>query len=190
MALRTGHGTGAGVPRIEVLPADELPMGLPGSMPVETRSDRGDGGRFAPGNAGPSRKGGLAKKAKVRLAVRLGLGDLSQDAAFAPYQRSAGAFRRQHCAALAATVGGGVCGTGPSSMVASAALQLAWSRFLFDQAAATGDTSQVALAKTLSDSSRQNLMAAYEYAAKEATARAKTAPPIDVAALLEAGMAR
>lgn len=28
MALRAGHGAGAGVPRIEVLPADEIPVGV------------------------------------------------------------------------------------------------------------------------------------------------------------------
>jgi hypothetical protein len=28
MALRTGHGKGAGAPRIEVLPVDELPAGV------------------------------------------------------------------------------------------------------------------------------------------------------------------
>jgi hypothetical protein len=28
MTLRNSHGTGAGVPRVEVLPADELPAGV------------------------------------------------------------------------------------------------------------------------------------------------------------------
>jgi hypothetical protein len=31
MALRAGHGNGAGSPRVEVLPADELPVGTPES---------------------------------------------------------------------------------------------------------------------------------------------------------------
>lgn len=171
MTLRKGHGKGKGTPRIEVLPPDELPAGLPGDMPAEAPGDRGQGGRFAKGNTGLSRKGGLAKRGKARLAAKLTLGTLPQGAAFEPYQRAARTFRRQHCAAIASTVGGGVCGTGPSSMVASAALQLAWSRFLFDRAARTEDASEVALAKTLADSSRQNLMAAHEYAAKEASAR-------------------
>ena len=56
MALRNGHGTGAGVPRIEVLPADELPPASPANT---DRSDRGPDGRFLPGN-------GLARSQKTR----------------------------------------------------------------------------------------------------------------------------
>ncbi len=52
---------------------------------------------------------------------------------------SASTFRRVQCAELARTVGGGVCGPAPSSMVASAALALAWSRFFSDRAAIDGD---------------------------------------------------
>jgi hypothetical protein len=170
MALRTGHGTGAGVPRVEVLPPDELPDGLPGPSRLISPGDRGDGGRFAPGN-GLARVGGKARAGSTRLSRRLGLRELPTGAAFAPYRASAVAFRRAQCAALAASVGGGHCGPAPSSVVASAALQLAWSRYLSDKAAEEGDVAMALASSRLADASRQNLLAAYELCAKEAEAR-------------------
>lgn len=187
MTARTGHGSGAGVPRIETLPIDELPAGVPGEMLAEARGDRTDGGRFAPGNTGIARKGGLAKKNKTRLAVKLGRVALPDDAAFAPYKRDAVAFRRQQCASLALTVGGGICGSAPSSMVASASLQLAWSRFLSDRAALTGSSEDIVTASRLMNDSRQNLAAAHEYCAKEALARGRTSPKPSLADALKAG---
>lgn len=62
MALRAGHGTGAGMPRIEVLPADELPVGLPDAARPESPKDRDKRGRFAPGN-GLASKGDVEAKA-------------------------------------------------------------------------------------------------------------------------------
>jgi hypothetical protein len=175
MALRSGHGNGAGVPRVEVLPADELPDGVPGEARSESRSDRGDAGRFAPGN-GLARKGGYARAGKTRLADRLGLRNLPDGSAFAPYKASAFSFRRAHCAALAASVGGGHCGPGPSSFVASAALQLAWSRYFSDLAAETGNAELALQASKLANDSRQNLLAAHELCAKEAIARRDAKP--------------
>jgi hypothetical protein len=175
MALRAGHGTGAGVPRIEVRPVDELPVGVPADAGEARQGDRGEGGRFLPGNA-IARRGGHAKKGKARLAARLGLGKLPADAPFAPYRASAATFRRAQCGELAKTVGGGVCGPAPSSIVASAALQLAWSRFFSDAAAVTGDPELALKASRLADSSRQSLLAAHEICAREALARHKATP--------------
>jgi hypothetical protein len=76
-------------------------------------------------------------------------------------------------------VGGGVCGPAPSSLVASAALQLAWSRYLSDRAATDGDPELALKASRLAEASRQSLLAAHELAAKEALARAKTRGPVD-----------
>jgi len=185
MTLRNGHGRGAGVPRVEVLPADELPAGAPASARVESPSDRGPAGRFAPGNA-LSRAGGKATAGKTRLASRLGLRGLPAGSEFRPYKAAASSFRRAQCAALASTVGGGYCGPGPSSMVASAALQLAWSRFLSDQAAATGDPELALSASRLADASRQNLLAAHELCAREAQARPRATNPGAIAAAFEA----
>src|SRR5580693_6930540 len=101
MALRNGHGTGAGMPRIEVLTASELPAGVPGDARAESPNDRGAGGRFARGNS-LARRGGLAKRGASPLTSRLGLAPLSDGDSFAPYRRAAAAFRRAECAALRA----------------------------------------------------------------------------------------
>jgi hypothetical protein len=170
MTLRSGHGTGAGVPRIEVLPVDELPLGVPSVSEPAKPTDFDASGKFAPGNS-LARRGGQAKAGKTRLAHRLGLRSLPEDNAFATYKASATSFRRAQCAELAANVGGGHCGPAPSSFVASAALQLAWSRYYSDVAALKADPELAMLASRLADASRQNLLAAHELCAKEAKAR-------------------
>jgi hypothetical protein len=176
MTIRTGHGSGAGVPRVEVLPADELPVGVPVDAGPDSPSDRGEGGRFAPGNA-LARVGGRSRAGKTRLADRLGLAVLPDGSAFTPYRASAVSFRRAQCASLAASVGGGVCGPAPSSIVASAALALAWSRYLSDVAAEAGDAELAARAARLGETSRQHLLAAHELCAREAAARPRA--PVD-----------
>lgn len=157
-------------PVIEPLPVDELPTGEPAPAVVASRPTHDARGKFAPGNA-LAAAGGRARAGKTRLADRLGLTVPSE--VFAPYHRSAVSFRRAHCSALAATVGGGVCGPGPSAIVATAALQLAWSRCLSDRAAQTGDIDLALRASRLADASRQNLLAAHELCAREAAARPK-----------------
>lgn len=177
MTLRTGHGNGRGVPRIEVLPVDELPppvpVGGPGLASVERRKD----GTVATSEAAKAigARGGQVKARRVRLARSLGLSNLEQSPAFAPYRRSASAFRQHHCKELARLAGGEVS-AGPCSMVASASLQLAASRYLFDQASQTGDASVFKTASSLANDSRQNLLAAYELATREAQARPKADP--------------
>jgi hypothetical protein len=154
MALRTGHGTGAGVPRIEVLPADELPVGVPAPHApalAERTSERTADGRWAPGARTAQRSGGLATRGKTRLADRLGLSTLPSGCDFAPYRASAVSFRRAQTAQLARDVGGGLCGPAPSSLIATAS--------------------------RLGDASRQSLLAAHELCAREAAARPKA--PVD-----------
>ncbi|MFZ5895333.1 MAG: hypothetical protein ACOY0T_30035 [Myxococcota bacterium] len=174
MALRTGHGNGAGVPRVEVLPANELPAGVPAPAGQSSVNERGTRGRFAPGNK-ESANGGRARAGATRLARRMGLASLDADPVFAPYKRSAADFRRAQVTTLARTVGGGHCGPAPSSIIASAAWQLAASRFLFDTAA--GDVDKLTAASKLANDSRQNLLAAHELCAKEAQARAVRPDP-------------
>jgi hypothetical protein len=173
MALRSGHGTGASSPRVDVLPADELPAGRPASARPGSPTDRGEAGRFVPGNSLAS-AGGIATRGRSRLTARLGLATLPDGAAFAPYRRAAATFRRVQCSELARTVGGGVCGPGPSSVVASAALALAWSRYLSDEAARTGDAELAMRSARLGETSRQHLMAAHELCAREAEARPRS----------------
>ena len=74
------------------------------------------------------RRGGTRRAGSTALANRLGLAPIASQSAFEPYKRAAQHFRKTHCQELSRSVGGGYCGPGPSSMVASAALQLAASR--------------------------------------------------------------
>lgn len=181
MTLRTGHGSGAGVPRVEVLPPDELPVGVPDDSRVENPTDRKPGGLFAPGNS-IAAAGGRARAGKTRLAKKLRLGVTFADQRFEPFAAAARGFRNAHLANLAATVGGGVVGPGASSIVASAALQLAASRFAIE---VLGD---IALGSKLANDSRQNLLAAHELCAKEALSRGKrTRNPLHAAILGEGG---
>jgi hypothetical protein len=174
VTLRQAHGNGAGaLVRVETAPADELPLGVQAQPHASARDERTPDGRFLPGARTVQAAGGAATRGKSRLAAKLGLAKLADDAAFAPYSRSASVFRRAQCAELARTVGGGVCGPGPSSIVASAALMLAWSRYLSDLAAAGGDPDLVTRSARLADQSRQALLTAHELCAREAEARAK-----------------
>lgn len=170
MALRAGHGNGAGVPRVEVLPPDELPEGMPVDAGADGRTAAIEAGRFAPGNR-RSVLGGRAKRGKSRLTARLGLSTLAEGDEFRPYRQAAATFRRVQCSELARTVGGGVCGPGPSSVVASAALALAWSRYFSDLGASSGDAELAMRSARLGETSRQHLLAAHELCAREATAR-------------------
>ncbi len=178
MALRSGHGSGSGVPRIEVLPADELPAGIPASARESEPADRVERGLFARGN-GLAAEGGRAKAGQTRLARRLSLLGLPEGAPFAPYRRAASAFRRFQVSRLASTVGAGECGPAPASIVATAALQLASSRYLFDRAAVGDcDPKALELASRLANDSRQNLLAAHELCAREAKARPRQSKPV------------
>ncbi len=179
MALRAGHGKGAGTPRVEVLPPDELPAGVQATEQAPARGERRQNGTFAKGARSAQAAGGRATRGKARLAARLGLANLPDGDAFATYRKAASTFRRVQCAELARTVGGGVCGPGPSSVVASAALCLAWSRYLSDQAAVTGDPELALRSARLGETSRQHLLAAHELCAREAEARKKASRPRD-----------
>ena len=179
MSLRRAHGNGAkALVRYETPPPPELPLGVPGEIPADAGAASREGGRFEKGNTRSS-LGGKAKKGKSRLAARLGLSKLPDDSVLKPYLASAATFRRTQCTYLAQTVGGSVCGPGPSSVVASAALALAWSRFFSDLAATTLDPEHATRAINFADRSRNMLGTAMELCAREAEARARSAPPVD-----------
>lgn len=173
MTLRKGHGTGAGEPRIEVLPPNELPAPLPAPPdPVARRRNGTVDGSEAAKLLGA--RGGAAKASRARLVSSLGLTKLAADSAFAAYRDAGDQFVTQHLAELA-RVSGGEVGPGPASIVTSAAVQLAASRFWSDRAAAACDPSLWALASSLANASRQNLLAAYELGVREGEARSKAA---------------
>jgi hypothetical protein len=119
------------------------------------------------------KRGGEAKARKVRLVDSLGLSTIAEDSTFAPYRTAAEEFVKAHLVSLATQAGGEV-GTGPSTMVASAGLQLAASRWAFDRAAELSDPALMKLGSTLANDSRQNLLAAYELATREAAGRPKS----------------
>lgn len=190
MALRSGHGNGAGMPRVEVLPMDELPAGVPGA--ARPAADRDGSGRFTPGpgTAALARAGARAAHETRQLAQLLGLWTPPEDHAYAPYTRLAREWRDAHMAQLSATVGGGEVGPGPASIVSSAAIQLAASRWLADRGAELGSAKMLGDASRLADASRQNLLAAHELCAREAQARPRDPMATFTARLAAARQAR
>jgi hypothetical protein len=185
VTLRNGHGDGAGQPRIEVLPADELPAGVHAHRAPEGVQERTARGTFTAGSATAQAAGGKAKAGSTRLARRLGLAVDLPETLFSPYRRAAADFRRAHVAHLAKTVGGGHVGPGPASIVATAALQLAVSRYIFDRAEHVTEK-ELALASRLGNESRQGLLAAHELVAREAKSRPRD-PMADLSARLGLG---
>lgn len=181
MTLRKGHGNGAGVPRIEVSPPDEIPRGLQAPPQASSKRERRPNGTFAPGCRTAQSQGGKARKGKTRLAERLGLTGGITDERFAPYAAAARDFRRAQIRRLAQTVGGGECGPAPSSIIATAALQLAASRFALE---VLGD---LQLSSRLGNDSRQNLLAAHELCAREAEPRRAGGGDDVLAAIKQAG---
>ncbi|MEO7035586.1 MAG: hypothetical protein ABI548_16800 [Polyangiaceae bacterium] len=172
MTVRAGHGSGAGRPHVEVLPVDELPAGVAAvARAPEAPGERTTAGTFAPGGSTAQAAGGRAKRGSSWLACRLGRELDLPETELTPYRRGAASFRRAQVAHLAATVGGGVCGPAPASLVATAAWQLAISRYIFDRAERVSQ-SELALASRLGNESRQNLLAAHELCAREAKGRA------------------
>jgi hypothetical protein len=167
------------------MPADELPDPVPSppSPPVVALAFRQDG-KIADKETAREmgRRGGLAKARRVRLIDTLGLSKLADSTTFAPYRAAAEEFVSYHLASLAAQAGGEV-GPGPSTMVASAGLQLAASRWAFDLGASTEDASLIKLGSSFANDSRQNILAAFELATREAQVRRARGGGVDYAAI-------
>ena len=153
----------------------KLPDGVPVAACPVPPALRDAKGRFTPGNA-LAAVGGRARGNALKLARLLGFVDIPEGHAFHRYHRLAKEWRADHAAELAATVGGGRLGPGPSSVIATAALQLAASRYLFDLGAESGNAKLLEQASKLADASRQNILAGHELAAKEAKARQAISP--------------
>ncbi len=160
------------VPRV-----DELPAGIP--APSRPAPLRDAAGRLLPGSGTTelARAGGIAAGEARQLGQLLGLWTPPEGHAYAPYARLAREWRDAHMAQLSATVGGGRIGPGPASIVSSAAMQMAASRWLADVGAEAGDAKSLLDASRLADASRANLLSAHELAAKEAEARRDAGDP-------------
>lgn len=179
--LHPGHGKGAGRPHIEVPAVHELPAGMPAHAPAEAGLVPGSTSRaFGPLPKGSPDAAQLARhaaaerwrkvraeQAQVRALDSLGLHGMPPEAMH-PYLLDADQFAEHERARIAAEVGGGQCGAGPTTMIQSAALALAGSRYLY----ASGSPTNLALAARLATESRQHLLAAHTLAALEAKARA------------------
>lgn len=168
--------------RPQVPRSNELAEGVPAPAEVPdaataealARIRRGEGGKVADAESAAvlGRLGGLAKAERDRalaetpaLVRRLGLREVSA-AEFVPYIEDAEEFAQAEIARLARLVGGGECGFGPSSMIQTAALQLAGSKYSF----AKGD---LTTGSRLGNESRANLMCARDECAREAASRPK-----------------
>lgn len=160
----------------QVVPIADQPAGLP--APPRPPVDRDEAGRFRPGagTQAMARKGAQARSEAQQLAKLLSLRDVDENHPYAPYARLAREFRDDHLTQLAATVGGGTVGPGPASIVSSAALQLAASRYLSDLGAQTGDVEMLLSASRLADASRANVVSASDLCAREARS-ARPKPP-------------
>jgi len=181
MSIRTSHGSGAAtaIARVEVLPPDELPAGVPApsgehaptpAAPAKPRA-RGKGRPFDASERERAKaigdKGRAAQKAKreaVALLEGLGLRG-SEPALLVPFLDDARAFSAAERARLARAVGGGICEGSAALLVDAAALATAASRAAY----ASGDA---ALGARLSAEARSNLLGAHELCAREAKARA------------------
>ncbi len=174
MTLRSGHGKGRGMPRVEVMPPDELPPATPGAP---ARPDRDAQGRFVPGN-----RSGQQKRIKPGPRGLVGIDKTSPE--FRPFARWGaryGAHRRRELA----SAHGGEISAGVGAIVESAALAMAASRFLSSRAAETGDAELFKQSSALASTARQHELAAWELAAREAQARPKT--PADTPWLTSGG---
>lgn len=169
MTLRKGHGNGAGVPRIEVLPADELPA--PVAVAPEPLARRSDG-TIADSSAAKAlgAKGGLAKAQKKKLLQGMGLAHVADDNVFKPYYNAAQAWLDATIAIYAAMCGGAL-GPGPSALLGNAAIALAMSRYLSDKAVNTQDELHARQALRYWDAMKQQKLAAYELGVREAKMR-------------------
>lgn len=175
---------------------DQLPAGIPAPPEQAVTGDRDPvTGQLIPGpqTSELSRRAALAKHEQRKVEKLLSLATIDEEHPYAPYQRMVRQWRDDHMAELASTVGGGLVGPGPASIIASAAMQLGQSRWLADLALKEEDPKAilglVERSQRLADSSRQNLLAAHELVAREAKARAaqaKAFPASQVSTLVEA----
>lgn len=175
MTLRAGHGAGGGVPRVEVLPADEQPAGVAAPsgavVPLLPAVARDPNGRLADSSAAKElgRRGGSARAAKareLRALQGLGLGGIAPDL-LRPFLERAEEFALAECERLARECGGGVCPANAVALVHAAARAMAGSCAAY----AAGDC---ALGAKLGAELRSNLLGARELCVREAQSRPKT----------------
>ena len=169
MPIRKGHGKGAGTPHVEVLKPGKLPPAVPGEpAPVVRRSNGTIADSATARELG--KRGGLARLKKIRLLDGLGLSQFAKDSAFEPYWRAGNDLVIQFLENLAKQAGGAL-GPIPSSILSSAAYQHAGGKWMMDKGFELNDPALAKLGSSMLNDSRQNLIAAFELAVREAMAR-------------------
>ncbi len=192
MTLRKAHGRAAELGRllvVETSPVDELPEGVRGpDGPPEPAKRRQDGTLTVEGARALGKLGGKAKAQRCRFAAKLAdhLGLAEGGDEMRPYVDAAAEWATAQLRWLAESVGGGEVGPGPASIVHSAALALAASRYAYQRGSETGDAGMLAQGARLADQSRASLLTAHELCAREAKARKRDAP-LDLGVALSTG---
>jgi hypothetical protein len=162
MALRNGHGNGAGTPRIEVLPPDELPKAqAAGADPIDAGRD-------------PLTKrlrSSEAARAMARLPRRSRFipRKLACDPRFEAHNKRRLEWQQKRMAELQRAHGAVSHGVG--AMLNAAAWLYSGGEFAAELAAETGDLELFKTAATLSSTARQHELAAWELSAREAERR-------------------
>jgi hypothetical protein len=157
--VRTGHGAGSGTPHVEVSPPDEL---SPATPAITVRAERNTNGTFAAGNT-------VARSKRCRVGNR-GSTAVRTDPSYAPFERY-GKRYASHRRSELALAHGGTISAGVGGLIETASVQLAQSRFLAAKAAETADGAMMKLSSGLANDARQNELAAWELAAREAKTR-------------------
>lgn len=165
--IRTRHNDRKAPLQVEPIRPDELSRPNLDEAAVRL-ANGGTGRRGWPKGKRRTRRGKLAVLGIPSEALDLG------DAAYARCVRLASAYRKTRARELG--IVHGYVSSGASALLASAAMALSASRYLYEQAATGGDKIGELLktAAKLADSARQNELAAWELCAREAVARKKT----------------
>lgn len=167
--IRTAHGAGAdALIRVECPPLDEIPD--------PNAQDTAQGLALVSRRGKPFQRGNAAAKNRRPKLARAGLDVPAADPAWSKFEKQGRRYAQRRCRELAIQHGG-YLGSGPASMLASAGLALASSRYLYAKAAETGENSLFKQAASLADSARQQELTAVALAEREAAAQKSKIDP-------------
>jgi hypothetical protein len=161
MAIRAAHGRArelGAVSVVETRPLDEIPTPNAAETAANLTARRVRGRPFERGN-----RAAVGRKPAISV---FGVRVEASDPAYARALRHAARYRRRRCSELAAAYGGHLS-AGASSLVASAALALAGSRYLYELAGRNDDAGLLTQAARLADSAKGLEVAAMDIAERE-----------------------
>jgi hypothetical protein len=153
---------------VEVVYPDELAKPNADAMDVRLEEAKRVGRPFKAGNkAARGRRPMLA-----RLGIKLGP-DAHKNKAYQGHLRLAEAYRRRRITELRVTHG--FVSVAAMSIMATAALQLAMSRYMMELAVEAADMDLIKKASSLGNDARQNELAAWELCVREASTKSRQA---------------